>query len=103
MPPGYGYPYVPANSGKAVTVLILGIASLVLVWLCGIGVIAAIVALVMAPGAKREIEQSGGRFTGHGMVTAGQVTSWVTIGLAVLGVLLFAVGLSGGFDDTSDY
>jgi hypothetical protein len=76
----------------------------VLLWLCGVGVIAAIVALVMAPGAKREIEQSGGRLTGLGMVTAGQITSWICVGLAVLGVIGFiAVGASGGFDDPSSY
>lgn len=107
-PPGYGAPYGyaagPTNSGKSVAVLILGISSLVLLWLCGVGVIAAIVALVMAPGAKREIEQSGGRLGGLGLVTGGQVTSWITIGLAVIGLLgLMAVATTGGFEDTSGY
>ena len=59
-PASYGYPaptgaygpqpyYGPTTSGKATTVLVLGIVSLVLMFSC-IGFIPAIVALVLAPG-----------------------------------------------------
>jgi hypothetical protein len=104
MPPGYGYPMAPTNAGKAVAVLVLGICSLVFLTVCGLGVIAAIVALSLAPGARREIEQSGGRLTGLGLIKGGQVTSWITVGLTVLAVIgIAAVASTGGFDEPSTY
>jgi hypothetical protein len=90
-PPGYppaGYP--PQTSSKATTVLVLGIVSLVTLWLCGLGFITAIIALVLAPGAAREIAASGGALTGEGQVRAGRIMSWVTVGLTLLGLALFA-------------
>jgi hypothetical protein len=83
-------------------VLVLGIASLVLLFMCGIGLVTSIVALAMAPGAKREIEASEGRLTGLGMVQGGKICSWITIGLVLLFVavwiLLLVVGASIGSD-----
>lgn len=116
-PPPYGYgqqqqpawgaqPYSggPQTSGKATTVLVLGIASLVLMVTCGLGFIAAIIALVMANGARREIRESGGRLTGEGQIKAGVIMSWITIGLTTLGLValiaLIAVGVST--DSSSD-
>jgi hypothetical protein len=102
----YGLPVRPSTptSGKATTVLVLGVASLLLMFMCGIGLVTAIVALVMAPGANREIQQSGGRLTGLGLVQGGVVCSWITIGLVVLIaaviVLLVAVGASLGSLDS---
>jgi hypothetical protein len=84
--PAYGYPGVQ-NSGRATTVMVLGIASLVLLFLCGLGFIPAIVALCLAPDAKRKIASSGGRIGGEGMVKAGVIMSWIAIGLTVLGVI----------------
>ena len=89
--PAYGYPQMQQTSSKATTVMVLGIVSVVLMFTCGIGFIAAIVALVMAGGAEREIAQSGGTLQGEGQIKAGRITSWVTIGLTALGVLLFIV------------
>jgi hypothetical protein len=80
---GYGSA-APTSSGKAVAVLVLGISSLLLVWMCGLGLVTAIVALVMAPGAKRDIRASQGRLTGLGLVQGGVITSWIAIGLFVL-------------------
>jgi hypothetical protein len=91
-PPGYppaGYP--PRTSGKATTVLVLGIASLVSFFgLCGIGVVPAIVALVLARGADREIAASGGALTGEGQVQAGRIMSWITVALTVLALVVVA-------------
>jgi len=100
--PGGGYGYGPATAGKATAVMILGIASLVTVWCYGIGVIPAIVGLAMSGSAKREIESSGGRLTGLGMVTAGRVMSWVTVGLTVVfgGLLILGIALSAANDPT---
>lgn len=91
--PGAGYGYGAVTAGKATAVMSLGIASLVTVWCYGIGVIPAIVGLAMSGSAKREIESSGGRLTGLGMVTAGRVTSWITVGLTVIFAGLLAVVL----------
>jgi len=97
--PGYGYPPqygaapVPVarpNAGSAVAVAVLGVGSIVVMFTCLVGFIPAIIALVMAPGARREIEQSGGRLGGEGLIQAGKICSWITLGLTAL-VVVFAV------------
>ena len=112
-PPAYGqygtppqrYGAGPITSGKATAVLVLGIASLVMVFMCGLGLVTAIVALVMAPGAKREINESGGRLTGLGMVQAGIVCSWIALGLVVLfvAIMLFVMLVGGTFGSGFTY
>jgi hypothetical protein len=104
-PPAYGqywtpsspYGAAPTTSGKATAVLVLGIASLLLLFMCGLGLVTAIVALVMAPGAKREIQDSAGRLTGLGMVQGGVVCSWIALGLLVLfvAVMIFVMVVGG--------
>jgi hypothetical protein len=84
---------VPQTAGRATTVLVLGIVSLVMMFTCGLGFVTAIIALVMAPGAKREIAESGGRLTGESQVRTGSILSWVTLGLTALAVIVFAVVL----------
>lgn len=90
-PPGYpqGYPppKMPRTSNRAVAVLCCGIGSIVLLFSCFIGFVPAIVALCLAPGAKREIQQSQGMITGAGMVRAGRICSWITLALTVLAVV----------------
>ncbi len=91
-PPGYAptgscpgwYPSQQRNSGQSIAVLALGVASLTVFW----GV-AGVVALFLAPGAKREIAASQGRLGGEGMVRAGVICSWVSIVLTVLAVIAF--------------
>lgn len=100
--PGYGSAS-PATSGKAVTVLVLGIASLVLLFMCGLGLITAVIALAMAPGAKREIRESQGRLGGLGMVQGGVITSWVAIGLVLLFVALWIGLMTFGGSIGSDF
>jgi hypothetical protein len=100
-PPGYpppGYPpyagYLPPRptSSRASTVLVLGIVALVTFFtFCGLGVVPAIIALVQAPAARREIAASGGALDGSGQVRAGVIMSWVTLGLAVLAIVLVVV------------
>jgi hypothetical protein len=65
---------------------VCGIASLVLLFTC-LGFVPAIVALVKAGPAQREILGSNGRLTGSGMVTAGRITAWITIALTVLAII----------------
>ncbi|MDQ6874994.1 MAG: hypothetical protein M3042_08055, partial [Actinomycetota bacterium] len=107
-PPVYqgGYGYIgPQASGKATVVMVLGIAGIVLLCGYGIGIVPAVIALALSGGAKREIEASGGRLTGLGMVTAGRITGWIGVGLFLLGVILVVLGLviSATTSDSSSY
>jgi hypothetical protein len=89
-PPGYGYGYgygptpQAGTNGKAIAALVLGIVGLVF---C---VLAGIVAIVLGGQARREVTQTGQ--SGYGMALAGVVMGWVSVGLTVLLVALFAVG-----------
>ncbi|MEU1209037.1 DUF4190 domain-containing protein [Nocardia sp. NPDC005825] len=94
-PPGgyYGQP-VPDHP-QAVTVLILGVMSLVFCQLLGP------VAWIMGGKARREINESNGMIGGSGMVTAGWICGIVgtalialTIAFIVLMVIVGAVGAS---------
>ena len=74
-----------AASTNAVVALVLAIVSWVV---CP--VIPAVVALVLARSATTEIDASGGRVTGRGLVTAARVVAWVNIGLYGAGLVLLA-------------
>jgi hypothetical protein len=100
--PGYPAPAVgPQTSSNAIIALILAIVS----WaVCPI--VPAVVALVLASNAQKEITASGGRIQGGGLVTAAKIVSWVNIGLwaavLVVGVfflVLFAV--AGGMSESN--
>lgn len=100
----YGYaPYAPPQTeGTATGALVAAIVSWVF---CP--VIAAIVALVLAPSARRKIEESGGRLTGLGLLTAAKWIAWLNIvfyiGIVLLGVLaiVFLGSTDGGSSDFS--
>ena len=81
-PPGWAGP--PQTESKAIVVLVLGIASFVV-----FPVVPAIVALAMAPDARRTIQASGGRLTGEGLVQGGVIASWINLGLALAALLFF--------------
>jgi len=88
--------------------MVLGIVGLVLMCGYGIGVIPSIVALALAPGAKREIRDSGGRLGGESFIKAGVICSWVAIGVTIVGivivVLIVVLGTvtSSNFDSTQN-
>ena len=92
--PGYGptpgYPIYgpPPNDGNAIAALILSISSFVI---CP--VIPAVIALILAGVAKRNIIASGGTKAGLGLVTAARVISWVNIGLVTAFLIIVAIGL----------
>ena len=97
--PGYGYaPQAPAapTSSNAVIALILAVVS----WaFCPI--ISAIVALIFAHQASKEIEASGGRVQGRGLVTAARWVAWINIGLfaamiLIGGFVLLLIAIAGG-------
>ena len=89
-PPGWGQPYggPQETSSKAVVALVCAIASFVVFPLAP-----AIAALVVASSATREIDASGGRLTGRGLVTGARVTAWVNIALCTLALVVLLLAL----------
>ncbi|HVM08329.1 MAG TPA: hypothetical protein VM345_07705 [Acidimicrobiales bacterium] len=97
---GYGQPAyaaAPQTSSKATIALVLSIVSFVV---CP--VISAIVSLVFASQAKKEIRASGGRYTGDGLVTASRIISIANIVLTALAVAGFALLIAAIPDDAFD-
>lgn len=91
VPMAYGYPLPPQTDGTAICVLVAAICSFVV-----FPVVPAIVALVLAPSAERDIAASGGRLTGAGLVRAGRIVAWVHLGLCLAGLVVL-VGFLGLF------
>jgi len=91
-PPGWGAPGAggppPETESKAIIALVLSIVSFFL-----LPVLPAIAALVLASSSKRDIQASGGRLGGEGMVTAAKIISWINIGMWVLIALFFVLFL----------
>jgi Domain of unknown function (DUF4190) len=113
-PPGYGAPpaaygapqqlgaYGPApTNGKAIASMVLGIVGLVGICLYGLGVIASILAVVFGFLAKKEIRNSGGAQGGAGMATAGLVTGWIGIALAIVVVIFIVIAVVVGASNSS--
>jgi Domain of unknown function (DUF4190) len=77
---------VPQTEDKAVISLVLGILSLV-----GLSVLGGIPAIILGKMSRNNIRASSGRLTGEGMATAGIVLGWISVGLAVLFLLLIVL------------
>jgi hypothetical protein len=102
---GYGQPYGPpvaATNGKATASLVTGIASLVLSWCCGLGLV-GLVAIVLGAKARKEIQASGGTQQGDGLALGGIVTGAIAavLGLLFLVLIAFAVVTGASFDTTT--
>lgn len=52
---------------------------------------AAIVALVLIPGARRKIAASGGTLEGENLCRIATIISWVVLALAAVGLVLFLI------------
>lgn len=72
------------TSGLAVASLVSGIVGLSMVPLLG-----SILALILGYMARREIRDRPNELTGDGLALAGIVLGWISVGLAVLGFLVF--------------
>ena len=85
----------PPPTPAARRVAFLGIGSLPGLLFCGLGAALAVVALVLAPRARREIDAAGGALGGAELVRLAQVCAVVslaiTVAVAVLGILAAAV------------
>ena len=79
-------PTGPPTSSNAIIALILAVVS----WaVCP--VVPAIIALVFAAKADREISTANGAIAGQGLSTAAKIVSWINIGLWAAFILIFAV------------
>ena len=83
----------PRNSGMSVAVMVLGIVGLVLLCGYGIGLVPSIVALAMAPAAKREIAAAGGQLGGTGFIKAGVICAWVAVGIAATAIVAGVIAI----------
>jgi hypothetical protein len=97
-PPGYGYGRRPGN-GKAVTALVLGIASIFFCWLFFLDAALVVPGLIFALIAMSEGRGPGG--TGRGMALAGLICSIVGGLLATVATVLLvhAADQCGGLNN----
>jgi hypothetical protein len=87
--PGYGYPPAPQTEGSATAALVIAIVGFFVCLPVG-----AIVALVMANGAIRRIEASGGRLIGLEQARAARIIAIIELVLVGVAVVVGAVGLA---------
>lgn len=92
-PPAYAAapPAGVPNAPEALWSLILGIVSLVC---CGF--LAGIPAIILGSSAKKKITASGGTLGGEGMAKVGIILGWISIGLTIIGVLIWIIALATG-------
>ncbi len=95
--PGSAYYGNPVRTtGMSIAVLVLGIVSVALYpVIIFFAVAPAIVAVCLAPGAKREIAGNENTVKGSGLILAGVICSWISIGLtvAIFGFVFLALAL----------
>jgi hypothetical protein len=79
------------GEGKAITALVCGIVSILLIPLIPLALVAGIVAIVLGTRYRRA---AGAQDTGRGLATAGLVTGIIGTSLSVLVALVLAVLLA---------
>lgn len=101
----YGYSAPPEKNALGVWSLVLGILSVVMLFSCLVGFLAAIPAVITGHLSRKA--QREGLADNGGLALAGIITGWVTIGLTILAIAGFAVLFSipdfreGFFSETS--
>lgn len=101
----YGYPTPPEKNALGVWSLVLGILSIVMLFSCFVGFLAAIPAVITGHLARKA--QKEGLADNAGLALGGIITGWVTIGLTVLAAAGIAILFSipefreGFFSDSS--
>lgn len=105
-PPQPGaYPHAPtpqpANQ-SALWSMILGIVSIPLMCMCGLGAVAGIAAIVLGIIAKGQITQSGAiqpnaAQAGAGQALAGIICGSIATAFSLLYLVFFGIGMFGGF------
>ena len=91
--PGYAGYYAPVQTTNALAIvsLILGI-----VWVCGLGSIAALITGYIA---KSNIDKSGGREGGRGLALAGIILGWIGV-VALIGWIVLLI-VAGSIDNSN--
>jgi hypothetical protein len=102
-PPVYGTPYPTGPKTNALAIVSL-ISSLVGLFI--IPILASIVGVITGHMSLSQIKRTGEN--GHGMALAGVIIGWVSLGLWVIGIILFiwffaALAASGAFDSSYYY
>ena len=72
------------TAGIAITSLVLGIIGLLTIWLCGLGALFAIPAVICGHIGSARIKKSGGTLAGSGLALAGLITGYISVALLVL-------------------
>jgi hypothetical protein len=84
------------TSGMAIASLVLGIGGVTILPLLG-----SILAIILGYMARNEIRRRPGELSGDGLALAGIVLGWISVGLAVLGLIFFGAitvcGICGAF------
>lgn len=91
----YGPPQVTPTNGKATASLMTGVASLVLSWCPGLGIV-GVVAIILGVRARNEIRTSGGTQQGEGLALGGMVTGAIAVGFGVLLLALIVIAVVTG-------
>ena len=87
-------------TARAATVVgMLGVGSLPGMLFCGLGTPMAVLALALAPSAKRQVLDSGGRLSGLGIIRAARICSLISLVIA----LVMTVGLVLAYNWLIDY
>jgi hypothetical protein len=103
----YGYSAPAEKNALGVWSLVLGILSIVMLFSCLVGFLAAIPALITGYLSRKANKE--GLADNPGLALGGIITGWVTIGLTVLGAIGIAILFSipefreGFFSDSSTY
>jgi hypothetical protein len=94
-PAGYYYPYPPPpKHSDATTSMVMGIVAVAGLFICGVPVLMAPFAWYLGAKAEREIDASGGAWSGRSEATAGKVlgiVGTVLLTLVVAGIVLLVV------------
>jgi hypothetical protein len=87
-PPRAAPAFAKQTSGLAIASLVSGIVGWTIVPFLG-----SILAIILGYMARNEIRQRPGELEGEGFATAGLVLGWLAVGLTVIGVCLFGLGM----------
>ncbi len=88
--PAQVYVAQPQTDSNALVSLILGLLSIV-----AFSILTGVPAIILGNNARKNIRASGGRLTGDGLAVAGIIMGWVSVGFAVIGILLVIIFVLG--------
>jgi hypothetical protein len=94
MPPQYGTPLVNPGQGLGVASMVLGILALPLMCLKGVGLLAAIAAVIMGHIAHAQSKRANGQ--ANGMALAGLICGYISLAIVVL-IFVFVLVVIGSF------